>query len=106
MHLRHHDQCGISEISERMETTNAAASQLVDKLVQTGLLVRVEDPRDRRAKQVSLSPEGEKLIEKGIEERYRWMDEISQALSKEQKAIIAKALEMLNRVASELEIEN
>lgn len=105
MHLRHHDQCGISDISEHMETTNAAASQLVDKLVQSGFLVRVEDPNDRRAKQLSLSPSGIKLIEKGIDERYRWMDEIAQTLSKEQKSKIAQALEMLNRVASELEME-
>ena len=44
MHLRHHEHCGISDLSEHMEITNAAASQLVDKLVQAGLLVRVEDP--------------------------------------------------------------
>jgi len=104
MHLRHHNQCGISDISERMETTSAAASQLVDKLVHSGLLVRVEDPNDRRAKQVSLSPEGEKLIEQGIEKRYRWMEQIETGLSDEEKGKVCEALEILIRAVEPLEI--
>ena len=103
MHLRHHNQCGISNISERMETTNAAASQLVDKLVQSGLLVRVEDPNDRRAKQVSLSPEGEKLIEQGIAKRYRWMENLESNLSDAEKVKIREALEILIHAVEPLE---
>ena len=103
MHLRHNNQCGISDISERMETTNAAASQLVDKLVQSGLLERVEDPNDRRAKQVSLSSKGEKLIEKGINERYRWMDQLEAGLSAEEMDKVSEALEILIRAVEPLE---
>ena len=103
MHLRHHNQCGISDISERMETTSAAASQLVDKLVQSGLLVRVEDPNDRRAKQVSLSPKGEKLIEQGIEERYRWMEQLAENLDDEERQKVTEALDVLNAAVTKLE---
>jgi len=103
MHLRHHNQCGISDISERMETTSAAASQLVDKLAQSGLLVRVEDPNDRRAKQISLSPEGEKLIEQGIEERYRWMEQLAKNLGDEERQKVTEALDVLNAAAKKLE---
>ena len=103
MHLRHHANCGISGISEHMEITNAAASQLVDKLVQAGLLERVEDPNDRRAKQVSLSPTGEELVKKGIAERSRWVDEIAQALSEEEKTKVAEAFEILNEKMKRVE---
>ena len=41
MHLRHREHCGISDLSEHMEISNAAASQLVDKLVQAKLLVEL-----------------------------------------------------------------
>ena len=81
MHLRHREHCGISDLSEHMEISNAAASQLVDKLVQADLLVRMEDPDDRRAKQVRLSPAGEELIEKGIAERSRWVDGLAGSLN-------------------------
>jgi DNA-binding MarR family transcriptional regulator len=36
MHLYRHEKCGISDLSEHMDVTTAATSQLVDKLVQAG----------------------------------------------------------------------
>src|SRR5574341_728945 len=55
MQLHYKGSCGISEISERFEVTTAAASQLVERLVQSGLIERSEHPDDRRAKQIQLS---------------------------------------------------
>ena len=95
MHLHRHEQCGISDLSEHMDVTAAATSQLVDKLVQAGLLVRVEDPNDRRAKQVSLSPAGEALIQRGIAERSRWVDELAEMLNDEECRKVAEALNIL-----------
>jgi MarR family transcriptional regulator, organic hydroperoxide resistance regulator len=95
MHLHRHEQCGISDLSEHMDVTAAATSQLVDKLVQAGLLVRMEDPNDRRAKQVSLSPTGEALVEKGIAERSRWVDELAEMLNDEECRKVAEALNIL-----------
>ena len=63
MQLHHKGACGVSDISERFDITNAAASQLVDKLVQAGYLERDEDPSDRRAKVLKLSPAGAKLVD-------------------------------------------
>lgn len=103
MHLHRREQCGISDLSEQMDVTAAATSQLVDKLVQAGLLVRVEDPNDRRAKQVSLSPEGKALVEKGIAERTRWVDELADALSVEEKAKVAEGLKILNERMKRIE---
>ena len=39
MQLHHKGPCGMSEISERFDVSAAAASQLVDKLVQAGYIV-------------------------------------------------------------------
>lgn len=106
MHLRHHANCGISDLSEHMEISNAAASQLVDKLVQAGLLVRAEDPHDRRAKQVSLTPAGEEMVKKAIAERSRWVDELADVLSVEEKAKIADALKIMTQAVKSMEIGN
>lgn len=103
MHLHRRKHCGISDLSESMDVSTAATSQLVDKLVQAGLLVRVEDPNDRRAKQVSLSPAGEALVEKGIEERSRWVDALADALTEDEKAKVAEALEILNKTMKRVE---
>jgi DNA-binding MarR family transcriptional regulator len=45
--------------------------------VQSGYLERAEDPNDRRAKVLRLTPSGAKLVDAGIQERYRWMDELA-----------------------------
>src|SRR3972149_11846607 len=58
MQLHHKGLCGMSEISERFDISNAAASQLVEKLVHAGYLERAEDPSDRRAKVLNLTDKG------------------------------------------------
>ncbi len=95
MQLHHKGACGISEISERFDITNAAASQLVEKLVQGGYLKREEDPNDRRSKLLSLTPKGTSLIQQGVEQRHRWMDELLKNLSAEEKARVNEALHIL-----------
>ncbi len=103
MRVYYKKQCGISDLSEHMDITTAAASQTVDKLVLNGLLERTEDPNDRRAKQVTLSPKGRDLIEKSIAERFRWVDVLIKELSAEEKAKVHEALEILNEAASNVD---
>jgi DNA-binding MarR family transcriptional regulator len=104
MQVHRREHCGISDLSEYLETTNAATSQLVDKLVQAGLLVRAEDPHDRRAKQVSLSPAGETFIDKAIAERSRWVDDLAAALNMDERQKVAEALEILTESAQRMEV--
>ncbi len=103
MQLHHKGPCGVSEISERFDVTAAAASQLVDKLVQAGYIERTEDPSDRRAKMLRLSENGSKLVDDGIQERYRWMDELASHMNPEEQAKVAEALGILTRAAQKLE---
>jgi len=87
--------CGISQISDDMSITNAAASQLVDKMVQGGLLERAEDPNDRRAKLITLSEKGREFVREGIEQRYLWVNSLAEALSDDECQSIAEALTAL-----------
>jgi len=105
MQMHYKGACGMSEVSERFEITPAAASQLVDKLVQGGLIQRVEDPNDRRARMLNLTGKGRDLIRQGIEERYRWVDELAAKLTSEERAQISEALDIMTRAAQELEAQ-
>ena len=105
MQLHHNGACGMSEISEKFDVTPAAASQLVDKLVQGGFIVREEDPKDRRAKTLNLTDKGHELIQQGIEERYLWMDQLSGRLTEAERIQVSEALDILTRVASDQESE-
>ena len=103
MQLHHKGPCGLSEIGERFDVSAAAASQLVDKLVHSGLVERVEDSHDRRAKQLSLSKKGAQLVEKGIQERYRWMDELTDNLSADEQKKVSEALTILTEAAKKVD---
>lgn len=105
MQLHHKGVCGVSDISERFDITNAAASQLVDKLVQSGFIKREEDPHDRRAKLLNLTDKGKELIQQGIEERYRWVDQLAERLTVEERVQVSEALNIMTRAAQELEAE-
>ncbi len=103
MQLHHKGPCGMSEVSDRFDITAAAASQLVEKLVQAGYLERTEDPIDRRAKLLTLSVRGEVLIQQGTEERYRWMNDLTSKLNAEERAKVVEALNILTNAAQKHE---
>jgi DNA-binding MarR family transcriptional regulator len=105
MQMHYKGACGMSEVSDRFEITPAAASQLVDKLVQNGFVQREEDPHDRRAKLLNLTDKGRELIQRGIEERYRWVDELAGKLTAEERAQVSEALNIMTRAAQELEAQ-
>jgi len=106
MQLHYRSNCAVGDISERFDITNAAASQLVDKLVQSRLIQREEDPADRRAKLLNLTEKGRALIQQGIEERYRWVDQLAAKLTPEERTKVAEALQIMTQAAKELETES
>lgn len=105
MQLHYRGICGMSEVSERFQITPAAASQLVEKLVQSGFIRREEDPQDRRAKSLKLTDKGIALIEEGIEQRYRWVKPLAETLTAEERTKVDEALTILTRAAQEVEME-
>jgi DNA-binding MarR family transcriptional regulator len=105
MQMYHRGACGMSGLSERFEISPAAASQMVDKLVQSGYLKREEDPNDRRAKLLNLTDKGRDLIERGIQERFRWVDELAGSLTPEERVQVSDALDIMTRASQKLESE-
>jgi|SRR5271157_132210 len=91
MYLYHEGEVRISDIGTLMDVGKAAASQLVERLVQQGLVERVEDESDRRAKKIRLQPKSLKLIEKGLGVQRQQMGELVEQLSHEQLRTVQKA---------------
>ena len=103
MRLYHGALCGVSDIGGHLGISNAAASQMVERLVQMGLLERTEDSQDRRARQLKLTSQGQALVERGIEARRAWMESLTTNLTPIQQAMIAEALSMLTEAARKSE---
>lgn len=82
--IQHFKKLSIKDIAEKMEMSSSAATQLVDGLVQVGLVTRREDPKDRRLVQLELSPKGKKHITATKNEHINEMAEIFDALTDEE----------------------
>ena len=106
MQLHYRGNCGVSDISDRFDITNAAASQLVDKLVQSKLIQREEDPQDRRAKLLNLTEKARELMQRNMEERYRWVGQLAKKLTPEERTKVVEALSIMTKAAQELEAES
>ncbi len=54
----------VSAVATYLGLSRPATSQLIDKLVRSGLVRRIENTKDRRERNVVLSPKGKLLLEK------------------------------------------
>ena len=85
----------ISDIGEELGVSNAAASQLLDRMVQEQLILRKEDPEDRRVKQISLTEKGQQLLKESFAARESWMHDLAERLSPEEQEEIGRVLGIL-----------
>ena len=93
--LHYRGACGVTNLGEEMGVSSAAASQLLDKMVQQGLATRIEDPDDRRSKRISLTDAGNALVNQAIEARQGWMQPLVAQLNPAEQAEVERALRML-----------
>jgi DNA-binding MarR family transcriptional regulator len=98
-HIHNIGSCGVTDLGDHLGITSAAASQMLERLVQQKLILRTEDPNDRRVKQIVLTDKGNRILEEGILARLGWMDDLAKRLSDDEKKTIIEGLNILiNRV--------
>jgi DNA-binding MarR family transcriptional regulator len=102
-HIHRHGALSVSDISEELGVTNAAASQMVDRLVNQGLFSRSENPQDRRAKQIVLTEKGRQVLQGSIDARQKWLDELSALLTPAEEEQVVAALQILIEKTNQLE---
>lgn len=105
--LRLHKQgvCGVSDIGDDLGITSAAASQMLERLVQQGLIVRTEDPNDRRAKQIVLTSKGRAMLREGFRTHQRWLNDLAATLSPGEQTQVAAALRLLIDRTKQFEVD-
>ncbi len=94
-HIHRIGSCGVTELGDHLGVTSAAASQMLERLVQQELILRTEDPDDRRVKQIALTDKGHRILEEGIQARQGWMYDLAQSLSDSDKETIMVGLNLL-----------
>jgi DNA-binding MarR family transcriptional regulator len=102
LHVHRIGCCGVTEIGDHLGVTSAAASQMLDRLVQQGLVQRSEDPVDRRVKRIVLTEKGQRMFKEGLQARQSWLDDLAGTLSDQEKDLITSAFQILILKASRL----
>jgi DNA-binding MarR family transcriptional regulator len=82
----------IGDVAAAVDRTLTAVSRPIDDLVQRGLLLRAEDPNDRRARVLMLSAKGRKFLASAGADRVRSMLEATAAIPGNAVAVLGDAL--------------
>jgi len=87
----------MSELASRLGIGASSASEVVERLVELGLLRRVDDADDRRQVVITATPDAAALIERFRELNQRQLREMLGRLDADELAIVAQSLEIFHR---------
>ena len=93
--LHKHGPQSLTELSDFGRVTPASMSQTVNRLTSGGYAIRVADASDRRKVRFCPTPEGAVLAAGEISRRNAWLDAKLNLLSAEDRAVIARASELM-----------
>lgn len=82
----------VTELSDRLGLSLATVSRSVEALVQRGAVDRVEDPRDRRSKLISVTARGSRTYETLLEVRLAGLRRFVKGLERDERENLAAAL--------------
>jgi DNA-binding MarR family transcriptional regulator len=85
----------VSDIGEYLGITSAASSQLLNRLVEEGLVERSEDPEDRRHKLLVLTPAGREMVRESMEIRQSWLASLANTLTASEQVQVEKSINLL-----------
>lgn len=95
-------ESNISDIAKELGVTGAAASQMLDRLVGQRLILRQEDPHDRRNKRLTLTQGGRGLLRESAESQCQWLDALFASMSPDELEKVTEAMDILTERTSDL----
>lgn len=94
---RHPDGLRMGELSKRMMVTGGNVTGITDQLEQEGLVLRVQDPDDRRANSVRLTDAGRKAFAEMAAVHETWIAGMLEHLSSAEKNQMIELLDKMKR---------
>jgi len=98
---RYPDGLRMGELSKRMMVTGGNITGITDQLEQENLVMRVADPKDRRAYSVKLTPGGRIAFKRMAVVHEGWIAELFAGMPSAQKAHLS---ELLSQVKNHLNV--
>ncbi|MDP8983424.1 MAG: MarR family winged helix-turn-helix transcriptional regulator [Acidobacteriota bacterium] len=95
--LLHKGPQPVNTIGAKVLLTSGSITAAVDRLEARGLVRRANDPQDRRARIVHLTPPGRKLITCAFAEHSNTMENAAAILSPSQRSTLVRLLKKLGK---------
>jgi len=101
--LGQHDSVAMKELARMAGISMPTATGLVDRMVENGLVVRVDDPGDRRVVRVQLTRKA-----KGLRDRFRRLrgekiDRVLSQLNNSDRRRLVEAFETIDKILQQVE---
>lgn len=103
LHLHYRGPREVMACGDLLQLSPAGASQMIERLVQGGLVQRSETPDDRRVRLVHLTAAGQQVVAESIQAQQGWLAPLLAALTAEQRTAVSQALRLLTEQAAHLD---
>ena len=87
-------------IAQRLLVTTASMTSLLDTLERRGLLTRLPDPADRRGQLVSLTEEGQRVVDQFLPEVIALQTAVMAGFSEAERRHLVRSLTLLREAIS------
>ncbi|MGF1587714.1 MAG: MarR family winged helix-turn-helix transcriptional regulator [Pleurocapsa sp.] len=98
--LDRHPESSLSEVAQNLDVTRPTMSEAIERLVQNGLVLRVNDPQQRRQILLSLTSAGSKYQQQVYQALLACIEQKLNSLSDQQNSQIIEALLLLEGIIS------
>ena len=96
--ILHNGSMPVNAIGDAVELTTGSITTAIDRLEARSLAARKPHPGDRRVRLVELTAKGRRLIEKGLLQHAKDMEEAVAVLSADEREKLLKLLSRLGRL--------
>lgn len=90
-YLNRNQNVAINALASYLGISNPAVSQMIDKLVQSGLVRRIDNPYDRRGKLLELTEDGKALVAQAKIAHHQWIQELAETIKPEEMLVIKES---------------
>ncbi|GAA4379467.1 MarR family winged helix-turn-helix transcriptional regulator [Agromyces bauzanensis] len=90
----------LTELAERERVSAPSMNRTVNCLEESGYLARTADEIDRRKANIALTDAGHDVVRETLSKRDAWLTTRLRELSKEDRAILARATELMGGLAT------
>jgi DNA-binding MarR family transcriptional regulator len=105
MRMSHGGKRSIMRFGGELSMKGPAMSQMIDRFVAQGLMTRIEDPEDRRAKLIDLSPRGAEMVAGCRNAQVLWIEDLAARLDDEEARKVIEGVRILTAKIDEIDAE-